>query len=187
MEDIQTMKEMVSGLESKKKQLGNDKDVFLRVAGINEEIEKANQDKDTYNDDLTMAKEKRDNLKKEKSDAVAKTTEKIAAKMDSVLPFGKAVFSYEEDEDGKRDLHIGWNVDKVITPYNGLSGGESKIFDTALANVLDASIIVLEAAELDGENLIAALDDLGTLEAQILINTCHPVDSIPEPFVKIDV
>lgn len=187
MSDIQTMKEMVTGLESKKKQLETDKDVFLRVAGINEQVEKANQDKTEYDDYLVGAKENRDDLKKQKADAVSKTTFKIAKKMNKVLPFGKAVFTYEEDEEGKRDLHIGWNVDKVVTPYNGLSGGQGKIFDAALANVLDANIIVLEAAELDNENLMAALDDLGTLEAQVLINTCHPIESVPDPFVKIDV
>ncbi len=187
MSDIQAMKEMLTGLESKKTRLDGEKDIFLRVAGMNEEIERANQDKSDHEKSLAKAKLNRDKLKKKKADAVSKTTEKITEKMNSVLPFGEAVFSYDEDEEGKRDLHIGWKNDNVTTPYNGLSGAEKQMFDAALANVLDANIIVLEAAELDPDNLFTALCDLGKLDAQVIVNTwCDTVAVLP-PFVKIDI
>ena len=188
MSDIKTMKEMITGLEQKKKNLVADEKVFLKLSGINEEIEKANQDKAGYEDELSEAKERRDDAKKRKADAVSGTTTKIAGKMNAVLPMGSAVFSYAEDDDGKRDLKIGWMVGGVTTPYNGLSGGEKQIFDAALANVLDANIIVVEAAELDGDNLIKTLDELSKLDKQVIINTCHPITGeIPEPFKVIEV
>ena len=84
-------------------------------------------------------------------------------------------------------MTIGWNDDKKITPYNGLSGMQKQVFDAALANLLDANIIVVEAAELDSENLIKTLEQLSKIDKQVIVNTCHPVDKIPEPFVKIEV
>ncbi len=193
MSDIQTMKEMIIGLKSKKENLQADEAIFLKLSGINEEIEKARQDKDGFEEELTKAKGLRDEAKNRKAAAVSETTSKIAEKMSSVLPFGKAVFSYDEDDDGKRSMKIGWgfatHFENEVIPYNGLSGGEKQIFDSALAYVLDANIIVVEAAELDNDNLKKTLIELSKLDKQILVNTCHPVKGleIPETFEIIEV
>jgi hypothetical protein len=187
MSDIKTMKEMITGLETKKKNLRANESVFLKLSGINEEIEKANQDKIKHEKELTEAKEHRDNLKNKKSAAVAETTAKIEREMNKVLPSGRAVFAYSQDEEEKFNMTIGWNDDKKTTPYNGLSGGQKQIFDAALANVLDANIIVVEAAELDSENLVATLKELSKLDKQMIVNTCHPVNEVPEPFKQIEV
>jgi DNA repair exonuclease SbcCD ATPase subunit len=173
MSDIQTLQNMLTGLESKKTQLQADERIFLKMSGINEEIEKAVQDKETILKSLETAKKTRDDLKKKKSESIAATTTKIERKMNELLPSGRAVFSYEEDENEKFNMAIGWNHDKKTTPYNGLSGGEKQIFDTALANVLDANIIVVEAAELDNDNLPKAIGQLAKLDAQVLVSTCH--------------
>lgn len=200
MSDVQTMQELITGLKAKKKNLRTDEAIFLKLSGINEEIEKANQDKSGYETELTEAKGRRDDAKAKKAAAVARTTFKIAKKMNQVLPYGGAVFSYDEDNDGKRLMKIGWSEGKEqnkydgksgfktgLIPYNGLSGGEKQIFDTALANVLDANIIVLEAAELDGDNLQKTLLELSKLDKQVIVNCCHPVNEIPEPFKTIEV
>lgn len=188
MNDVKTMRELIAGLNQRKKNLREDEKIFLKLSGINEEIEKASQDKDGFVGELIEAKKVRDLAKKKKADAVAETTSKIADKMNAVLPFGSAVFSYAEDDDGKRDLKIGWYSGNVTTPYNGLSGMEKQVFDTALANVLEANIIILEAAELDSDNLIKTLEELSKLDKQVIVNTCHPfMDKIPEPFEIIEV
>jgi hypothetical protein len=188
MADIETMNQLVTGLRQKKINLEANEKVFLKVSGINEEIEKANQDKAGYDEEITDAKQLRDEAKKKKADAVSETTSKIAKKMNKVLPFGNAVFSYVEDDEGKRSMKIGWKVDDKTTPYNGLSGGEKQIFDAALANVLDANIIVVEAAELDDENLLKTLKELAKLDKQVIVNTCHLIKGeIPEPFTVIEV
>ncbi len=187
MSDIQTMKEMVTGLRAKKKNLRADEAIFLKLSGINEEIEKANQDKIGFERQLTVAKSIRDAAKKKKSAAVAETTTKIERKMNEILPSGRSVFAYSQDENEKFNMCIGWNDDKKTTPYNGLSGGQKQIFDAALANVLGANIIVVEAAELDGDNLTKTLQELSKLDKQVLINTCHPVKDIPENFEIIEV
>jgi len=188
MIDIQTTKDLIAGLRQKKKNLRADEAIFLELSGINKEIEKANQDKAGYDEELTSAKGVRDAAKKKKADSVSKTTSMIAEKMNTVLPGGSAVFTYNEDDDGKRSMIIGWNDDKKTTPYNGLSGGQKQIFDAALANVLEANIIVVEAAELDSDNLLKTLQELSKLDKQVLINTCHPITgAIPGTFKIIEV
>lgn len=187
MSDTQTMQDMLTGLRQKKKNLEADEKIFLRVAGINEEIEKASQDRSEYEKELIEAKKVRDAAKAKKADAVALTTSMITEKMNAVLPSGSAVFTYLEDDDGKRDLKIGWQEGETVTPYNGLSGMQKQVFDAALANVLDANIIVLEAAELDLDNLEKALVDLAKLDKQVIVNTWCKVNPAPEPFKVIEV
>ena len=188
MNDIQTTRELIAGLRQKKKNLRADEAIFLKLSGINEEIEKAIQDKAGFEEKLIIAKRCRDEAKKKKAAAVGETTSLIAEKMNAVLPYGSAVFTYAEDDDGKRDLKIGWKAGEVETPYNGLSGGEKQIFDAALANVLDANIIVVEAAELDDDNFQKTLLELSKLDKQVIVNYCHPLEfKIPETFKIIEV
>lgn len=179
--DIQMMQHQLDGLIAKGKELRTKESVFLKAQGINEEIEKTNQERSGYVDELEKAKTRRDDLISKKNNAVAEAAGNITEKMKSVLPVGEAVFEVSDSS-----LLIGWKVDKKFTPYNGLSGAQKQIFDGALAHVLDANIIVLEAAELDNGHLLAALEDLSKLDVQVIVNTCHPVEVVPEPFVKID-
>lgn len=187
MIDIETTKNMIAGLKQKRENLRADEKTFLKLSGINEEIEKANQDKSGYEDELTDAKELRDQAKKKKALSISETTTKIERKMNKILPSGRAVFSYEEGDDGKRVMKIGWSDDKKTTPYNGLSGMQKQVFDTALANVLDANIIVIEAAELDEDNLFKTLKQLSKLDKQVIVNTWFPIKEAPEPFKIIEV
>jgi len=189
MTDIQTLKDMAAGLRQKQKNLRADEAVFLKVSGLNEEIEKASQEKADFDEQLIEAKKVRDDAKARKAAAVSETTSRIAEKMNQVLPFGEAVFSYDEDEDGKRLMRIGWKSDGKTTPYNGLSGAQKQIFDSALMLVLDADIIVVEAAELDPENLENTLIELSGLDKQVIVNTWHSLDgvSVPENFVVVGV
>ena len=189
MSDTQTMKDMINGLRQKKKNLQADESIFLKLLGINEEIEKASQDKQEYDEELIEAKKIRDAAKARKAAAVSETTSRISEKMNAVLPFGEAVFSYDEDEDGKRLMRIGWKSDGKTTPYNGLSGGQKQIFDSALMNVLDADIFVVEAAELDPENLEKTLAELAKLDKQAIVNCWYPLDGVvvPENFVVVGV
>ncbi len=179
MSDIKMMKDQVAGLIAKGKTLREKEAVFLKIQGINEEIEKANQDRDKIKKDLVTAKELKRTLLNKKNAAVAIAAEKITAKMTEILPFGKAVF---DCVDG---LKIGWD-DDGYTPYNGLSGCQKQIFDTALAHVLNANIIIMEAAELDSDHMAAALEDLAGVEKQVIISTCHSVEVVPKPFVKTE-
>jgi len=181
--DKQIIQDQISGLIESGKALRAQEAVFLKMQGINEEIEKTRADQEENKEKLVKAK---DNLKKlvtQKNDAVRQVTSKIVDKMTEVLPTGQAVINLDDG------LFIGWEVDistGVYTPYNGLSGGQKQIFDGALSHVLDANIIVLEAAELDNDHMLAVLEDLAGIDKQCLISTCHPVDVVPDGFVKIE-
>jgi len=183
MNDINLIKNQIAGLIEKGKALRKDEAIFLKMQGINEEIEKTNQERLDNKDKLVKAKENLKKLTAKKNAAVSESTGQIIEKMNKILPSGSAIF---DCTDG---LFIGWDADEATgnyTPYNGLSGSQKQIFDTALADILDANIIILEAAELDSDHMAAALEDLAGLDKQVIISTCHPVDSIPEPFVKIE-
>lgn len=181
MNDIQMMQDHIAGLISKGQGLRAKEAVFLKLQGINEEIEKTGQERADKQKELEAAKKNLKSLVKKKNDAVAEAAGKIVEKMNTILPAGNAVF------DCLDGLVIGWEDDEgKRTPYNGLSGGQKQIFDTALAHVLDANIIVLEAAELDSDHMAAALEDLAKIEKQVIINTCHPVGTVPEVFTYVD-
>ena len=180
MSDLQMMQDQIDGLIATGKELRKKEAVFLKIQGINETIETTSQERQTILTDQKAAKKEKKELLKKKNTAVSESAEKIVNKMNEVLPFGTAVF------DCLDGLFLGWEVDGTKKPYNGLSGGEKQIFDTALAHVLGANIIIMEAAELDSDHMAAALEDLARVEKQVIINTCHPVKVVPDPFVKIE-
>ena len=180
MSDIQMIKDQIKGLIGKGKILRSNEAIFLKIQGIKEEIEKTNLEREDTHKKLEKAKTENKKLVDKKNSAVNEATGKISAAMNEILPVGSAVFNLGNG------LDIGWKIENKITPYNGLSGAERQIFDTALAHVLNANIIVLEAAELDDNHLQAALEDLGKIDAQVIVNTCHNVDITPKPFVKIE-
>lgn len=175
MSDIQIIKDQISGLIAKGQELRKKEAIFLKIQGINEEIEKTNLERSETKTKLAKEKKKLKGLIVKKNVAVAGSTEKIAEKMKEVLPVGDAVFDVSDG------LSIGWK-DLDTVPYNGLSGCQKQIFDTALAHVLDSNIIVLEAAELDVDHLAAALEDLALMDKQVIVNTCHPVITHPKAF-----
>lgn len=186
MTDIKTMRDMLTGLQNKKKMLEADEKAFLKASGLNEEIEKAAQEKEAYQSELAKAKEKRDAAKAKKKAGVYKAAVEIEKKINQILPFGTAVFAFSEDESENLKLTIGWKVGGKVTPYNGFSGMQKQTFDAALCNVLDADIIVIEAAELDHDNLFKLLDQLDKVDKQILISTWYPVKAAPDSFTIVE-
>ena len=181
MSDIQMMKDQIAGLIGKGQELRKKEAVFLKLQGINEEIEKTTLERTDIQGRLEKAKDNLKALVKKKNNAVADAAGKIVESMNQVLPTGKGVF------DCLDGLVIGWEDETgKRTPYNGLSGGQKQIFDTALAHVLDANIIVLEAAELDSDHMAAALEDLAKMEKQVIVNTCHQVGTVPKDFVYVE-
>ena len=178
MADIQLVKNQIAGLIAKGQELRKKEAVFLKLQGINEEIEKTNGERLETKIKLAKEKKKLKGLVKKKNAAVAESTGKIAEKMKEVLPIGDAVFNVSDG------LSIGWK-DTNTVPYNGLSGCQKQIFDTALAHMLDSNIIVLEAAELDNDHLAAALEDLAKMDKQVLVCTCHLQEIVLDSFVTI--
>jgi len=178
----QLLKDSINGLIEKGKNLRKDESIFLKLQGINETIEKTKQDRTKTQTDLETAKANKKELIAKKNEAVSASFSKITAKMNVVLPGGQAAINLDDG------LFIGWEAEPgVYTPYNGLSGGEKQIFDTALSHVLDSNIIIVEGAELDNDHILAAMEDLNGIDKQVLMATCHPVDIVPDSFVMVEV
>lgn len=186
--DKQILKDQIAGQIEKGVLLRADEALFLKVQGINETIVKTEVTRDKNVVLLEAEKENKKSLLAKKMLAVSGAAKKIVEKMNEVLPEKNAVF------DCLDGLKFGMrNQDNTITAYNGLSGGQLQAFNAALANVLDANILFIEAAELDYLRSGAVLEDLANSDKQILISTCWPSRSedwpksyeIPENFQEV--
>lgn len=180
MIDTKIIEDQIAGMVSKGQKLRADEAIFLKAKGVDETIVKTQNDHAKTIEDLETEKKSLKELKAKKMKAVSGASSKIEAKMNEILPLKNALF---DCVDG---LRMGLKDGEKITLYNGLSGGQRKIFNAALSNVLDTNIIVIEAAEIDPEHMAAVLEDLADSEKQILINTCHPVESVPDAFDVVE-
>jgi hypothetical protein len=95
--------------------------------------------------------------------------------MDAVLPRGRSILRIEDDG----ALFIGWQDQKKPVPYSGLSGGEKVAFDQALARALGATVLIVEAAEMDPARLSEALDRYGKTGLQVIVSSCHEPTTYP--------
>jgi len=178
--DIQIMKDQIAGFIEKGKGLREEEAVHLKLQGINEEIEQAVQDKDKAAGEIEVLKTDIKALKAQKNESLKGVVAEIAEKMNTVLPVGEAVLSLEDG------VFFGWNYSGIVIPYDGLSGGQAQIFNSALAYAMVANILVVEAGELDANHLQATLEELSLLAPQVIVNTCHTLDKIaPKPFQTI--
>lgn len=178
--DIKMMKDKIDGMIAQGTNLRADEAIFHKVQGINEAIVKAETDREKTTESLADEKKNLKELKAKKTKVVSGSASKIESKMNEILPMKNAVF---DCTDG---LKLGLKDGEKTTLYNGLSGGEKQVFDAALANVLDANIIVIEAAELDQERMSALLEDMAGIDKQVIINTCHAVDAVPDGFCLVE-
>jgi len=72
---------------------------------------------------------------------------------------------------------------------------QKQIFDAALGHVLDANIICVETAELDPDHMMALMEDMVSVDKQVLLSTRsmprdddHPCSYIvPDGFVVVEV
>jgi hypothetical protein len=180
IEQIELIKKQIEGLRAKKAELLEKQQVFLKVQGLDEELEKARVEIIDKQTTVEKLKEKLSDLKTQKANALEATFQALADKIGEVLPDGDAAFYI--DEDGK--LLIGWKRGELYIPYDGLSGAEKAVFDSALSHALlgeaENKILVIEAAELDKKRLSVELKKLNELDSQVIILTCHEPEGIPK-------
>jgi len=186
MTDKQKMlNEILSGLQTKRKELANSKSLFLRTAGVDEQAKKARQEAETLAGTIKDLKIERDALVEKKNSALKTTTEAITKAIDSLLPSAGAVF--EIGEDG--ECMIGWRNDKGnVVAYPGLSGGEKVFFDAALCYALRCNVLLQEAAELDDTHFAVSLINYSNLgdEIQAIVSSCHKPTEIPKDWQVVE-
>ncbi|MCP4116494.1 MAG: hypothetical protein GY737_14000 [Desulfobacteraceae bacterium] len=178
--DIKMMEDQIEGMVTKGKKLRADEALFLKALGIDEETEKTRQDRDADSGKVETLKAEIKDLKKKKQNSLKGVAAAISKKMGEVLPVGDAVFSVDNG------VFFGWNYAGKKIPYDGLSGGQAQIFNSALAHALQANILVIEAGELDDDHLGSTLEELAKVGSQIIVNTCHPLQKVaPQPFKPV--
>lgn len=176
--DAELLRTQIHGLEGNIKTLREREGVFLKRQGIKAQAEKLGQEADDYEQQAKDVKAMHAELVAEKNKALAATTGMIAERMNEALPVGTAIMQITDDQ----KIDIRWVIDGILRPYKALSGGEKVSFDCALALALGANIIIQEAAELDGDRMIASLQKLGEIDCQVICSTCHPIAEVPEPW-----
>lgn len=179
--DKQIIKDQITGMIQKGENLRKDEAVFLKLQGIQETIVKTELTRDKNIDLLETARKTKKDLLEKKMVAVAGASKKIIEKMNEILPEKNAAF---DCADG---LVMGMkNENGSVTAYNGLSGGQLQAFNAALANVLDANIMIIEGAEIDDNRLMALMEDLAGSDKQIILNTCHAPRVFPGAFKMVE-
>lgn len=176
---MEIIKAQIEGLTASIEDLRGKERVFIKSNTLAESIEKARADKEILETELAEVKNNKTIIKDQKAEMLKSVCDPLAKKIDEFLPKGCAVINMDDG------LYIGWNNEKSLTPYLGLSGGEKVQYDGALANALlgdsKNKVIVLEAGELDDDNLDKSLERLRSQagKAQIIVNTCHNRDFDP--------
>ena len=185
-DEIQTMKTMIQGLETRRDDLINARDIFLKAQGLDEQVEKERQKIGELETDIEAFKEGLSEKQDVKKEAIRGTMLEITKKMNQILPTGEGCIQIDDN-----GVSIGWFKDGSFRPYHGLSGSEEKQFDMALAHVLlgdcKNKVLVCEAAEIDKGNLTAALEHWGKLkDTQVICNTCHAPEETPKGWKTIE-
>jgi hypothetical protein len=176
------LKEKLTGLQAKRKELANNKSLFLRAAGVDEQAKKARQDAEALAGTIKDLKARHAGLVEKKNAALRTTTAAITAALDTLLPSAGAVF--EIDEDGK--CLIGWRNEKGnVVAYPGLSGGEKVFFDAALCFALRCNVLLQESAELDIDHFSESLKKYGELDIQAIVSSCHMPKEVPKDWTVI--
>jgi len=175
MPDLQIFRDRITGLEESLKAHQDKKEIFNKAQGLAEEKEKLLSEAEKTRASIETAKETHKGLVEKKNAAVRAVLQKVQVSMDTVLPRGRSILRI--DEDG--GFYIGWQDQKDPVPYSGLSGGEKVAFDQALARALGATVLIVEAAEMDPTRLAEAMDRYGKTGLQVIVSSCHEPTAYP--------
>ena len=190
MDSLETMQQIVSGLEAKLLGLRNDERAFQRIAGLKEKQEADRAKSFALHEKVDELKATLADLKNQKAAAMQETATAIAAAMNCMLPFGTAVF--EVNDEGS--VYLGWDMpDHGLIAHGGLSGGQRVMFEAALAYALMPKglknpVILVEGAELGPEiNMMLERIAETNPDAQIVACTCHEITQVPAGWAAVAV
>ena len=176
MQDKQLLTDQINGLTEKLKSLRIGRDLFVKAQGLDEQKEKALLEVENLKGAIIQEKEGLKKLIEKKNRIVQSVTDQFAAKMNELLPRGSAEIRITDDG----QVIIAWKNGELYVPYSGLSGGEKVAFDGALVAALGATVIIVEAAEEDPENLARSLEQYAATDKQVIVNSAHAPARIPD-------
>jgi hypothetical protein len=173
--DKQIIEDQIIGITSRITALRKDRDVHVRLQGLNVEAEKLRGEASA--DAVQIEKEKVvvTVLLAQRQQIVQSTIVGLSKRMVEILPVGRPDISITEDG----GVYIGWvRQDGKKVAYAGLSGGEKALFDPALAYALKANVLLQESAELDEERLLESLGKFNGAKVQVVVSTCHAPEAV---------
>jgi hypothetical protein len=178
--DEKILRDNIAGLEERLKTLRSERDTLIKVQGMKEQIVKLQNEAEVKRAELAVAKQEHAATVSKKNRIVGDALFNIKKQVNAFLPHGACDISVDE----AGGVSIGWalNIDVppselVVVPYQALSGGDKARFDPALAAALKATVLIVEAAEIDTESLAEVLQTYAKAdqEMQIIVNTWAPV------------
>lgn len=177
----------------KKELLDKKQEAKTMMKAINTQIE----DEMINSDVLEALKNVISAIQSVRNDIIETFTRPLKESIDTLLqeinPEWACYFELVDDK-GKDVFYFGLQRGSRRVPYDGLSGGEDKLFSAALATALmqlenpKVKVLSIEAAEVDGANLKKLLSGLSKLSAHvdnIIVATWFDNFSIPENWNKI--
>jgi hypothetical protein len=182
MSDKQIIQDQINGITSRIAVLRSDRDVHVRLQGLNVEAEKLRTEALDYSNQIEKEKVTVSALLAQRQQIVQSTIVGLSKRMAEILPVGRPDIQITEDG----GVHIGWvRPDGKKVAYAGLSGGEKAFFDPALAYALKANVLLQESAELDSGRLVESLEKYNGAEIQVVVSSCHAPEEIPAGWLAV--
>jgi len=180
--DKQIIQDQINGITARIAALRKDRDVHVRLQGLNVEAEKLRKEALEYSNQIEKEKVTIAVLLAQRQQIVQNTIVGLSKRMAEILPIGKPDISITEDG----GVNIGWmRPDGKKVAYAGLSGGEKACFDPALAYSLKATVLIFESAEMDENRLMESLGKLNSTGVQAIVNTCYGPKVSPDGWKEI--
>lgn len=148
-----------------------------RVAGIRDERLKAAADVERWEADGKRIRKEEKDLAAERAKLLDEILTPIIQRITGLLPHGSAKVEIVEDDNGYQHVEIGWLFGSGrYSPWAGLSGGEKAIYGGAFATALtgDGGLVMIEAGEIDEDNLTAMLKRYEQSDIQVIVSTWWP-------------
>ena len=180
--DKQIIQDQINGITSRIAALRKDRDVHVRLQGLNVEAEKLRTEALDSSNQIEKEKVTISALLAQRQQIVQSTIVGLSKRMAEILPVGRPDIQITEDG----GVYIGWiRPDGKKVAYAGFSGGEKALFDPALAYALKANVLLQESAELDSGRLVESLAKYNGAEIQVIVSTCHAPEEIPEEWKAV--
>lgn len=183
---LELLQQQRTAIVARGSELRSQEAVLLKAQGLDAEIEKTRTS--IADNEVKLAAYKSDlaSVATGKREIVKDASAALAEAMGAFLPEGRAVFDVTEGG----GVFLGWEFEPGRTvAVGGLSGGQTVVFASALANALLHNsanpVVVMEAAEVGPE-----IEDYLTHiaqenpRAQVIAATCFPVGDVDGWYVK---
>lgn len=165
----------LDGLRNRLDELKRIEAVLLKHQGIQEQVDQKRKECSDFSEEICDIQDQIKEIEEQRRKSVGKTKDTIENRMNSILPDKNAVVDFKEDGGLVMGLHFPMGEERFIVEYSALSGGQKVMFDAAIQVAMGCSTVVIEAAELDNENLKVMLNSLKEMDLQVIVNTCHEV------------